>query len=265
MSPHRKRMAWVVAAVLVALVLLILYAEPLSSRPALVLLAAEDLRQPVAALAANFERETGQRVELRFDSSQALCNRLLTDHQGDLLLPADQSYLQGTQASGYVLQAQPLARTHAVLVVPPDAPDQFIGLADLTADTVKLAQADPQSDAVGKLTWGRLAPLRWWDKLDRRTTTYYSSASQVAQAVSDGLANAGIVWAATAKRFPQLTVVRLPELAEVVATIELAVLSTSQQPDRARLFLQLASHPRLGLAEFTARGYDPVPAPAPAP
>lgn len=263
MSSPRRRTVWLVAAVLIGLMLLILYVEPLSSRPPLVLLAAEDLRDPISAVANNFERQTGQRVELVFDNSQALCNRLLTDHRGDLLLPADSNYLSGTQASGYVMEAQRLASTHAVLVVPKGQSDQLLSLADLTAQRIKLAQADPQSDALGKLSWGKLAPLRWWDKLERRTAVYYSNANLVAQAVADGSANVGIVWAATAQRFPQLTIVRLAELSEVVAHIDLALLHTSQQPDRARLFMRLASDPGLGLAEFASRGYDPAPAKSP--
>ena len=59
----------------------------------LVVYCAEALRMPLEASARDYEQKFGQKVYLHFGPSQTILTNLLITKQGDLFLPADDSYI----------------------------------------------------------------------------------------------------------------------------------------------------------------------------
>src|SRR5262245_12554474 len=84
------------AALLVGLTVL-LYSQMTGSLgqvgPPLVVYCAEALRMPMEAIKVDFEKETNQPVELRYEASHTILAQMQVSGQGDLFLPADDSYL----------------------------------------------------------------------------------------------------------------------------------------------------------------------------
>src|SRR3954464_13681503 len=62
-------------------------------RSPVVVHAAAALRPALEKAAPEFERETGIKIELRFGPSEAILTALRMTRQGDLFLPADDSYV----------------------------------------------------------------------------------------------------------------------------------------------------------------------------
>jgi molybdenum ABC transporter molybdate-binding protein len=75
-----------------------------------------------------------------------------------------------------------------------------------------------------------------------------------------GSVDAGIVWDAVVAQQPDLTVVKLPELAGVTARVQLAVVKDSTQPTAALEFARYLAAPDKGLTHFRRHGFNDVEA-----
>src|SRR5262245_50775613 len=72
------------------------YSQPATLGPSgkpIVVYCADALRMPLETIAADFEKETDQKVELRVGASQTLLAQMELSQSGDLYLPADDSFL----------------------------------------------------------------------------------------------------------------------------------------------------------------------------
>jgi ABC-type molybdate transport system substrate-binding protein len=78
------------------------------SQPLLVHCAAS-LKAAVTAIATEYERETGRRVELSFGGSQTLLTNITNSKRGDLFLPADDTYIAAAREKGLIDAIFPLA------------------------------------------------------------------------------------------------------------------------------------------------------------
>src|SRR5436305_1073155 len=79
-------------------------------------------RPALEKAAPQFERETGIKVELRFNASEWLLQNIKLTKQGDLFLPADDSYVAAARQAGLVEQDYPLATMTAVAIFRADFP-----------------------------------------------------------------------------------------------------------------------------------------------
>jgi molybdate transport system substrate-binding protein len=215
---------------------------------------AASIRAPLEATARDYEREYGQHVEGRFGASQDLLTGIELSGQGDLFLPADESYIEAAGQKGLLAEVLPLARQHAVVLVRSGYPGSIASWSDLTAEGVRLAVAN-QAAAIGKLTHDRLVASGRWAELERRTVVTPGTVTDVANAVRLGSVDAGVVWDSVAALHPGLPVVRLPELAPVVARVEVAVLKSSARPAGALRFARYLAAPDKGLPHFRAGGF----------
>src|SRR5262249_24951521 len=79
-----------------ALLVYLLYLEANPSAPGrpLVVYCAAALRPAAEKTAAAFEKETGGRVEFRFGNSETILHNADLARDGDLFLPADDSYVR---------------------------------------------------------------------------------------------------------------------------------------------------------------------------
>ena len=241
---------------------------PSPTRP-LVVLCAAALRPAMEATAADYEREDGGRVEFRFgNSAHALAAADLT-RDGDLFLPADDSYVRAAGAKGLVAAVHPLARMRVVVLARPGNPRGIARFADLLDPGLKLGQANPDGAAVGKVTRDHLTRAGTWDALRANTRVLHTTVTEAANAVQLGSDDAALVWDAVAANYlgrageTDLAVVRLPELDGAIGRVELAVLTTAADPEAARRFARFVASPAGGQRRFRAAGFtDLEPGPA---
>jgi molybdate transport system substrate-binding protein len=224
---------------------------PRGPRTNLVVLTAASLRPVMEDVAKEYSG-----LELRFGGSEELMTQIrLTEKlaPADVFLPADASYLELSGPHGSI--SPPLATMHAVAVTGEKPLDSW---AKLTAPGVRLALAEPKVAAIGKLTKAHLEPRGLWEPLAKNIVVSTDTVTQSANAVKLGTVDAAIVWDATARQFPALTRLDLPELQGIQAEVRAAVLLTSRQPTQAKDLLDfLASH--AGRAIFARHGF-PEPA-----
>lgn len=224
----------------------------------LIVYAAPTSRLPLEALAADYERVTGQRVELRFGPSEDVLTKVRFPVPGDpadLFVPADDSYIRQARDLGLTAETIPIARTRAVLLLAKGNAKGIAAWADLLRDGVRVAVPNPGA-AVGKLAREHLTHTRRWAALEPRVVDT-GTVTEAANATKLGSADAAVVWdaVANAPAYAGQTVLAVPELAGVTGRVELAVLTQSRDPAAALRFARYATSADHGLVHFRAFGF----------
>src|SRR5207237_10759123 len=128
--------------------------------------------------------------------------------------PADDSYLQLAREEDLRAEVLPMARMNAVIAVKKGNPRKIASLDDLLKGENKLAQANPDAAAIGKLTREMLKDGGVWNQLKERTTTFTGTVNEAANAVAVGSVDAAIVWDVTVKQTADLEAVTDRRLAK---------------------------------------------------
>lgn len=215
---------------------------------------ADAVRVPLEAVRDRYESETGQKVELRVNSSQGLLAQLEISKDADLFLPADDSFVTLARGKNWIRETLPLATMTAVVVANAEA-RSIASWSDFVNPDVELILANPDAAAIGKLTRAVLTPSGRWAEVEKRKPVFQAKISEVGSAVTLNPRGAGILFDAVATQFPKLIVTRLPELEAARANIAVAVTSFSKQPTLALHFARYLTAKDRGLEEFAARGY----------
>ena len=235
---------------------------PSGERPPVIVHTAAALRPALEKAAPEFERETGIKVELRFNASEWLLQNLKLTKQGDLFLPADDSYVVQARQDDLIEQDYPLAMLTAVAVFrtgfPKDVKD--ITWEDVFRPGFRLLQPNPDATAIGKVTRDGLTPSGIWARIEAAKPSMAGTVTEAANAVKIGSADGAIIWDAVAVGFPTLKVVRLPHLDGVTANVSVAVCKNATSRTEARWFAQFLEGEE-GQKHFRALGYA-APRPA---
>jgi molybdenum ABC transporter molybdate-binding protein len=232
-----------------------------TSGPIIVYCAA-GLKPAVEAVAKDYERQYGVEVRLDYGGSQSLLTRIVEDGRNsaraDLFLPGDESYLQIGRDKGLLAETVPLARMRPVLTVAAGNPKKIASLDDLLRPDVRLAMADPDVAAVGKVTRDALRRCGRWDVIQPRIGVSKPTVTDVASAIQLGSADAGFVWDATVRQVSGLEAVSLPQLDGVSSAVSAAVLAGCRQPAAALRFARFLAARDRGLPEFEKNGFEVV-------
>jgi molybdenum ABC transporter molybdate-binding protein len=159
---------------------------------------------------------------------------------------------------GLVEEVIALARMHPVLAVAKGNPKKIRALADLGRPEVRFAQPNPKATAAGKLVRGALEKAGQWEFVRARAATSKPTVNEVANDLRLGAVDAGFIWDATARQYPDVEAVDLPELSGVTANISAGVLRSSGRPQAALRFARFLASSDRGAPEFARTGYEPA-------
>jgi molybdate transport system substrate-binding protein len=230
--------------------------HPRSEKVPVVVHTAAALRPALERAAPEFERDTGVKIELRFGASEGLLQNLKQTRQGDLFLPADDSYVTDARRDDLVDQEFPLATLTAVTVIRDgywkDAKD--ITWDDLFRPGFRLVQPNPDATAIGRATREGLKPSGLWARIEGARPPMLGTVTEAANAVKLGSADGAIIWDAVAVGYPMLKVVPLPQLDRVSVNVSIAMCKHAVSPAEARRFAEYLAGTE-GQAHFRALGY----------
>ena len=224
----------------------------------LIVYCAEAMRQPLTAIAAEYQNDFNQKVELRFGPSQTILATLDLTKQGDLFLPADASYIRLAKKKGLVSDVLNLARMNGVAIVRPKFPTEIKTWDDFTAPGIKIGIGNTDATAIGKVVKEQLQGLGLWDGVEKREPKYMGNVNEVVNAVRLGSVDVGIVWDVLAKPHDDLAVVKLKELAGVKANVQVALAKCSKQPENALRFARYLRAKDKGAPHLIKLGYSGV-------
>ena len=214
--------------------------------------AAASLTDAFQELAALME-EDSTRVRYNFAGSQQLAVQLEQGARADVFASADQQWMD------YVLERRltaglpkVFAHNRLVAIVPRSNPGGILELEDLARRGLKLV-VGAETVPVGKYTremlhrLERLAgfPPAYGDSVLANVVSQEENVKSVVAKVQLGEADAGIVYRSdvTPRVAPSLTVLDIPEDANVVASYPAAVLRTSAHSAAAQAFVALLLSP----------------------
>jgi ABC-type molybdate transport system substrate-binding protein len=189
-----------------------------------------------------------------FGGSRTLLANIAVTRRGDLYLPADESYLVIAREKNLIRASLPVAGQSAVVAVPRGNPKGIRSLAAIVEARLTLSQADPETETIGGLLGVSLLPSLWL-ALSNRTAVFKPNVSDAANDVKLGAVDAAIVWDSMRHQFPDLDLIQAPELASVRASVAVAVLSCSRQPQAAQKFAAYVASPQQGLRRFEGSGF----------
>lgn len=224
----------------------------------IVVYCAAGIRKPVEAAAQDYEKAHGVPVHLQYGPSQTLLANIEVSKTGDLYLPADDSYLDLARGKELIDESIPLAKMKPVLAVARGNPKGIRSLDDVCKEGIRFAQSDPDAAAVGKLTRDALRKAGRWNDLKKHTAVFKLTVTDVANDIKAGAVDAGIVWDAVVRQYPELEAVPTPELEDTTAQVTIAVLRCGKQPTAALKFARFLAASDRGLIEFEKQGYEPV-------
>jgi molybdenum ABC transporter molybdate-binding protein len=231
---------------------------PAAEKKPLVVFCAASLKSPVEAIAQDYQKRYGIEVQLQFGASQTLLANLEVAHRGDLYLPADDSYTGLARGKNLIRESLPLAAQQARIAVQKGNPKGIHSVADLLRDDVKLAQANPDAAAIGKLVRAALEKTGQWDVVNKKTFVFKGTVNDAAADVKLGAVDVSFGWDSMAKQYPDLDFVAAPELAGVVAQMSVNVLASAANPPAALHFARYLAANDRGLLKFKAAGFETV-------
>jgi molybdenum ABC transporter molybdate-binding protein len=206
-------------------------------------------------IVAEYERETGRRLECEFGDSGQMLTSATIRPDSDLFLPADDSFIRLAEQRGLVAEVFPIGRMRAVILTRPGNPHGITKFDDLLKPNVKVGIANPDRAAIGKVVRDHLRRQANWDALANKLTTQHVTVTDSANAVQLGGTDAAIVWDAVAFNYPELVTLRVPELSGAIGRVELALLKRSPAPVAARQFALYLTASDRGLSVFRSRGF----------
>lgn len=192
--------------------------------------AASDLKFALAELAARYERETGQRIQLNLGSSGHFAQQIRQGLPVDLFMSADEAFVFQLANAGLTQDRGVLyALGRIAAVVPAVSPvvldAQLRGLRASWNSVTSFAMANPEHAPYGRAAQQALQHLDLWE-LVKTKVVLGENIAQTTQFVTSGAAQAGIT---------ALSLALAPEVARAVRHVVLP--ATLHEPLRQRMVL----------------------------
>lgn len=205
---------------------------------------------------ADYTQDFDQPIQVQYGPSQALLSSIVITRSGDLYLPADASYLDLAAEKNLLSGSIPLATMRAVLAVRKGNPKRLGALADLNRSDVTYVLANHQTAAIGIVVQRAMADPSRWQDLTVSAIALRTSVTEVANDVSLGVADAGIVYASMLSTYPDLEAVEIEELASATSTLSIGILNPADQSSRIDPFIDYLTSQRYGLKRYREFGFD---------
>jgi molybdate transport system substrate-binding protein len=242
----------------------------------LTVFAAASLTEPFTSLGKSFEAaHPGTTVRFNFAGSQQLVLQIQQGAKADVFASADERWMETAKDSGLV-EGEPvlLARNELVVIVPVANPAGIKRLQDLSRSGIKLVIAADEVP-VGRYTRQMLDRLssqpgfgaKYGQQVLANVASYEENVKGVLAKVQLGEADAGVVYRsdATGPGASQLSILTIPETANVIANYPIAVVRGTPSPELAKAFVELVrSVPgQESLEKSGFRALDPGAQPSP--
>src|SRR6476661_2932593 len=157
--------------------------------------AAASLTDVMKEIAANYEKESTDKVVFNFGASSLLARQIIERAPADIFFSADEAKMDDLQKAGLIATEtrRDLLSNSLVIVVPNDSQLAIASPDELLTKTQKIAIADPRAVPAGIYTKEYLNSLGLWDKLESKMVPTENVRAALA-AVESGNVDAGFVY-----------------------------------------------------------------------
>lgn len=245
---------------LAAVVALVGCATQRSATPTLRLYCGAGIRPPVADLVQEFQAEHKAKIECDYAGSNILLSRIKLTRRGDLYMPGDVQYVRQAEQEGLVASWKNACYFVPVILVRKGNPRNVRSVADLARPGLRVGLGDPKACAIGRVTDRLLAKCGLEPEAVEPNIVFRSlTVNELGVQIKAGKIDAAIVWDAIARAYPdEGHIVPIPPHENVISTVPVAVLRSSDHPGLARAFQDFAASER-GARIFARHGYTTEP------
>jgi molybdate transport system substrate-binding protein len=237
------------------LCLLLLAGAQVGSAASVTVFAAASLTDSLAKIAAQYERETHDKIVFNFAGSSLLAQQIEEGAPADIFFSADDAQMERLQNKGLVLAATRRSRLSNLLVIIVAA-DSSLSMAsprDLAAPSVRrVALADPQAVPAGVYAREYLRKENLWAAIEPKVVPTANVRGALA-AVESGDVEAAIVYKTDAAISKKVKIAfEVPRADGPKISYPMVVLKDAPEPAAAKRFLQYLNSPAAGkvFAEF---------------
>jgi molybdate transport system substrate-binding protein len=156
---------------------------------------AASLTDAMKEIAANYEKESTDKVIFNFGASSLLARQIIERAPADIFFSADEAKMDDLQKAGLIATEtrRDLLSNLLVIVVPNDSQLAIASPDELLTKIQKIAIADPRAVPAGIYTKEYLSGLGLWDKLESKMVPTENVRAALA-AVESGNVDAGFVY-----------------------------------------------------------------------
>jgi molybdate transport system substrate-binding protein len=202
--------------------------------------AAASLTDALKAIAADYEKATGDKVIFNFAASSLLDQQIKAGAPADIFFSADEAKMNDLAQQSLIVpdSRKDLLSNSLVIVVPGDSTLTLTSATQLDDPKIqKIALGQPQSVPAGIYAKQYLQKIGIWDKIESRVIPLESVRAALA-AVETGNADAGIVYKTDALISKKVKIAyEVPVADGPVITYPAALVQGSKHVDAAKKFL----------------------------
>ncbi|HZT23449.1 MAG TPA: molybdate ABC transporter substrate-binding protein [Verrucomicrobiae bacterium] len=211
--------------------------------------AAASLTDALKAIAANYQKQSGDKIAFNFGASSTLARQIEEGAPADIFFSADEAQMNRLERGNLIDPAtrKNLLGNSLVVVVPGDSMLRIQSASDLTnADVKKIALADPRAVPAGVYARAWLEKLQLWPAVESKVIPTENVRAALA-AVASGNVDAGIVYKTDAAISRNVRIAyAIPRAEGPDIRYPIALVKGSPQPGAAKKFLNYLSSEEAG-------------------
>jgi molybdate transport system substrate-binding protein len=219
--------------------------------------AATSLTDSLKAIAANYEKSSGDTITFNFGASSTLARQIEAGAPADIFFSADEAQMNALATNGLIDPAtrKGVLGNSLVVVVPGDSKLQITSASDLTNASVKqIAFADPKAVPAGVYAKAWLTKLQLWPLIEPKVVPTENVRAALA-AVASGNVDAGVVYKTDAAISKKVKIAyEVPHADGPDISYPVALVKNSPQPEAAKKFLDYLPSKEAGQV-FTQYGF----------
>ena len=213
------------------------------------LFAAASLTDTLKAIAASYEKTSGDKIIFNFGASSTLARQIEAGAPADIFFSADEAKMNGLEKDGLIDVSTRRNRlsNSLVIVVPADSTLQINSASDLTNATVKrIALANPQAVPAGVYARDWLTRQELWPAIEPKVVPTENVRGALA-AVASGNVEAGVVYRTDASISQKVKIAyEVPAKDAPRITYPMALVKGAPQPEAAKQFLNYLASKEAG-------------------
>jgi len=219
--------------------------------------AAASLTDALKAIAANYEKQSPDKIVFNFAASSTLARQIAEGAPADIFFSADEAQMDMLAKKGAIDPAtrKNILGNSLVVIVPIQSTLQIKSANDLTNANLKLiALADPKAVPAGVYAKAWLEKLQLWPVIEPKVVPTENVRAALA-AVASGNVDAGVVYKTDAAISKRVKIAyEIPRAEGPDISYPMALVKGSPQPEAAKKFLDYLSSKEAGQV-FTRYGF----------
>jgi molybdate transport system substrate-binding protein len=201
------------------------------------------LMKPMDELQVAFQEKENCQVRMVYAGSGELFGMIATRKNGDVYIPGAEKYTRDALKKGLVVEkgCETICYHVPVILTPKGNPGHITSLEDLAKDGVRLAMADAQAAAIGKVSKQVLEKNNLYDRVKENIVTSPSTTNQLLIYTATAQVDGTIAWedqSTWAQSKGKVEIIHIDASKNIIKTIPASVVSFSQRPEMAEKFIQ---------------------------